>query len=143
MSKKNFKNNPALTFINSTQDNAHDVTHDVAQYDAHDNAQQTAHDVTQPLTHVSTQESTHERAHDDAPYAAQEADDSIRSPYIRTQGRKGHKKPRINLAFDSEAFLSAIRKRADAEGMSITQLINIAAEYYLNNTKPKMKGRKR
>jgi len=56
---------------------------------------------------------------------------SERKDYIRTQGRKGHKKPRINLAFDSDAFLDKIRARAEREGKSITQFVNDAVAYYL------------
>ena len=84
MSKKQFKDSPALAFI-STQENTYD----------------------------HTRQETRERA-----------------GYIKTQGRKGFKKPRINLAFDSEIFLDKIRNQADKEGKSITQLVNdVIADY--------------
>ena len=89
MSKKNFKDSPALAFINP-QNNTHEVV----------------------------QDSTHE----DAP---------IREDYVRTQGRKGYKKPRINLAFDSVAFLDKIREYAENEGKSITQFVNDSVAYYI------------
>ena len=66
---------------------------------------------------------------------AQEVENIEHRQYVRTQGRKGHKKPRINLAFDSERFLNEIRERADMDGMSITQFVNKACAYYLNKTK--------
>ena len=97
MAKKSFRNNPAMSFINSTQEH--------------------------------TQEATQEHT--------QEAESIGHGQYIRTQGRKGHKKPRINLAFDSERFLNEIRERADTDGMSITQFVNKACSYYLNKTKIK------
>ena len=58
-----------------------------------------------------------------------------RTGYVRTQGRKGHKKPRINLAFDSDIFLDKIRVRAEREGKSITQFVNDAICYYFDNAK--------
>jgi len=56
-----------------------------------------------------------------------------RKGYIKTQGRKGHKKPRINLAFDSNAFLDQIRTYSKREGKSITQFVNDAVAYYIEN----------
>jgi hypothetical protein len=88
MSKKQFKDSPALAFINPQE----------KKYDD---------------TQYNTQQETQERV-----------------GYIRTQGRKGFKKPRINLAFDSEIFLNKIRDQADKEGKSITQLVNdVIADY--------------
>ena len=58
-----------------------------------------------------------------------------RKGYVKTQGRKGHKKPRINLAFDSEAFLNEIRTYSEREGKSITQFVNDAVAYYIENIK--------
>lgn len=107
MSKKNFKDSPALAFI-KPQGN----TYEDAQYKAQENTQN------------PTDKYTHE--------GAQEVE---RKGYIRTQGRKGYKKPRINLAFDSEAFLDKIRVRAEREGKSITQFVNDAVAYYIENTK--------
>ena len=92
MSKKQFKDSPALAFINP---------------------QENAYERIQEIKHDDTQQEVHER-----------------TGYIRTQGRKGFKKPRINLAFDSEIFLDKIRNQADKEGKSITQLVNdVVADY--------------
>ena len=111
MPKKSFKDNPAMTFINTpktnTQEEVQEVTHEHTQQDIYEDVQENTHEV----------ESVERRL------------------CIRTQGRKGHKKPRINLAFDSEIFLNEIRKRADLNGMSITQLVNEAVAYYLDKIK--------
>jgi hypothetical protein len=87
MSKKNFKDSPALAYI-KPQNNAQE----------------------------HTQEDT------------QEVD---AKNYVKTQGRRGQKKPRINLAFNSEDFLDQIRVSAEREGKSITQFVNDAVAYYL------------
>jgi len=80
------------------------------------------------LAFITPQSNTHEPAH--------EAVQQPRNGYIRTQGRKGHKKPRINLAFDSHAFLDRVRACADREGKSITQLVNDAVAYYIEAASP-------
>jgi len=95
MSKKNFKDSPALAYIKPQSHTQQEEEHE------------------------STQEHTQEVAPD-------------RKDYIRTQGRKGQKKPRINLAFDSAEFLDKIRTCADREGKSITQFVNDAVAYYLD-----------
>jgi len=94
MSKKNFKDSPALAYI-------------------------------KPQSHTQQEGYEHAQKH------AQEVRPD-RKDYIRTQGRKGQKKPRINLAFDSDEFLDKIRTRADREGKSITQFVNDAVAYYLD-----------
>ena len=119
MSKKSFKDNPALAYLSNTQE--------VAQKDAHDDTQDVAHEA---------------KSHADAPTlnkqpSAVGAKSDLQRPYVRTQGRKGQKKPRINLAFDSDEFLDEIRIRADQNGMSITQLVNDAVAYYLSKTTAK------
>ena len=92
MNKKQFKDSPALAFINP---------------------QENTYERTQKIKHDDTQQEAHKRV-----------------GYIRTQGRKGFKKPRINRAFDSEMFLDKIRNQADKEGKSITQLVNdVIADY--------------
>ena len=91
MSKKNFKDSPALAYI-KPQSNA--------------------------------QEDTQQHTQEDA----QEVD---AKNYVKTQGRRGQKKPRINLAFNSEDFLDQIRVSAEREGKSITQFVNDAVAYYL------------
>jgi len=88
-----------------------------------------AHEVTQDTAHDDANEKTHEEAQEAALGAAQEK----RPGYIRTQGRKGHKKPRFNLAIDSYALLEKIHARAEIEDKSITQFINDVLYLYLKN----------
>ena len=116
MRGKSFRNNPALAFISTQEDTQND-----AQEVARENAQQITHDIAQDVIIENAEPSA--------------TPTEPRRPYVRTQGRKGHKKPRINLAFDSADFLAEIRNRADREGMSITQLVNEAVAFYLSNTK--------
>lgn len=82
---------------------------------------------------TSTQEvdEKHNDTQEDTQYNVQLS----RPGYVRTQGRKGHKKPRINLAFDSNELLDRIRKQAEREKKSITQLMNEAIVIYLNDHK--------
>ena len=80
--------------------------------------------------HEDTQEGTHEDTQEVRTAGPDGA--GKRRPYVRTQGRKGRKKPRINLAFDSDEFLGEVRARAGQEGMSVTQLVNIAVAHYLD-----------
>jgi len=78
------------------------------------------------------QEAAQQHAQEGAQEGTQDDAQGARRPYTRTQGRKGHKKPRINLAFDSEEFLDEIRVRAGRDGMSVTQLVNEAVARYLD-----------
>jgi hypothetical protein len=105
MSKKQFKDSPALAFI-KPQEQKHDEVQYNTQYHAQDSTQQV---------------------------------EQQRVGYIRTQGRKGFKKPRINLAFDSEIFLDKIRNQADNEGKSITQFVNDVIADYLKKSERKNK----
>jgi len=105
VSKKQFKDSPALAFI-KPQENVY--------------------------------EHTQENNNDEAQYNTQQ-EAQKRTGYIRTQGRKGFKKPRINLAFDSEIFLDKIRNQADSEGKSITQLVNDVIADYLRKCERKNK----
>ena len=107
-----------MAFINTHQA-THDDTHEVTQETTQDNAQH----IEQHLIQYNAQDNAHEVGSNEGRH------------YVRTQGRKGHKKPRINLAFDSEAFLDNIRKRADKDGMSITQFVNEAVAYYIDKNK--------
>jgi len=109
MSKKNFKDSPALAFI-KPQSNAHEALQEDVQNDTHEEAYKKAYD------------DTHNHAQENA---------SVRGGYVRTQGRKGYKKPRINLAFDSVAFLDKIREYAESEGKSITQFVNDSVACYI------------
>lgn len=138
MSKKDFKNNPALAYISSNKEN---ITHEVTQYDIQDDIYEIAREVVQEFTHEAVQEDTHKVIQEDTHESIQEdthevIQDDIKiqiNGYIRTQGRKGHKKPRINLAFDSDSLLNRIRKQSEKEGKSITQLMNESIITYLNN----------
>jgi len=103
MSKKSFQNSPALAFIKLVK-HKHDEQ-EVKQEDS-----QVEQEATQ-VEQKTTQSSMHTQ--------------------IRTQGRKGNKKPRINLAFDSEDFLDQIRICATNEGKSITQFVNDAVYHYM------------
>jgi hypothetical protein len=111
MSKKNFKESPALAYIKPQVN-----TQEVAQEQTDDTTQENTQEVVQEQTDDTTQENTQEAG---------------RKGYVKTQGRKGHKKPRINLAFDSEAFLDRIHIQSEREGKSITQFVNDAVAYYL------------
>ena len=131
MSKKQFKDSPAIAFINP-QENAYEQT----QGNAYEQTQENAYEQTQENAYEQTQGNAYERTqevkYDDTQQETQE-----RAGYIRTQGRKGFKKPRINLAFDSEIFLDKIRNQADKEGKSITQFVNDVIADYLKKCKGK------
>ena len=139
MSKKQFKDSPAIAFINP-QENAYEQTqgnaYEQTQGNAYERTQGNAHERTQENAYEQTQENAYEQTqeikHDDTQQETQE-----RAGYIRTQGRKGFKKPRINLAFDSEIFLDKIRNQADKEGKSITQFVNDVIADYLKKCKGK------
>lgn len=109
------KDTTQLNTQDDTQNNAQHPAHDDTHNNAYNNTYDTAQEFTQQETHIATQQP--------------------REGYIRTQGRKGHKKPRINLAFDSDALLKRVRKQAEKEGKSITQLMNEAIIIYMNNAR--------
>lgn len=115
MAKKSFGDSPALAFLGpkNQPNKPQEKDRNVAQ------------EIIQPVTYQQAQQAVQKEVPD------------ARRDYVRTQGRKGHKKPRINLAFDSDAFLNDIRKRADKEGKSITQLVNDAVAFYLDSKKGK------
>ena len=127
MSKKNFRNNPALSFISAPEE-----TPSVAHYEE----QLIAHVDTHVVHETIAQDHAQEVTRDEMSVFPSDG----RKNYIRTQGRKGYKKPRINLAFDSDAFLDMVRVRAEREGKSITQFVNDAVAYYLETTKIKNKN---
>ena len=120
MNKKSFKDNPALAFI-GTQQYAQEDAQEGTQQHTQEDAQEVNYTAAVPLSDLP-------------PSAVTAPVDGPRREYVRTQGRKGSKKPRINLAFDSDAFLDSIRDRADRDGKSITQLVNEAVAYYLDKT---------
>lgn len=91
-------------------------------------------DIINPVSSIKTQQYTHEEAQENKQQDAQyDTQLDARPGYIRTQGRKGKKKPRINLAFDSSEFLDQIRLCAEAENKSITQFVNDAVAIYIKN----------
>jgi len=110
MSKKNFKDSPAAAFLRAGNVPAEapvEATAEV-QYDV-------PVDVTAEVPY-------------EAPY-------SERRNYIRTQGRKGHKKPKITISIDSQALLDKIREQAELEGKSMTQFINDELSFCIDNRK--------
>jgi len=114
--KKRFNNNPALAYM-SAQNDLFDVASEVIPQEALHVAQEVLSDVAQEVAQQDAHKVVqHENGH---------------RQYIRTQGRKGFKKPRINLALDSVDLQNEVRARAELEGMSITQLINEAVYQYL------------
>jgi len=123
---KSFKNNPALSCI-STQEDAQEVTQEVTPK----RIQKTASEPKRTVPHKA--EPVREDVSEQMPRE--------RHGYVRTQGRKGFKKPRINLAFDSEAFLEEIRKHSEKQGISITQFVNDAAAFYLDVQKKSGKAK--
>jgi len=80
-----------------------------------------AQEDTQQVTQEAAQEVTRDTEH--------AANQTLQ--YTRTQGRKGYKKPRINLAFESDQFLDDVRAHADRLGVSITQYVNMAVADYM------------
>jgi len=113
MKSKNFTkspalHNPALSFINTN-----------AQEEVQD-------DVQEIIPHASVNTATSTIAIQDN---TQEVVQEITTPTrIRTQGRKGCKKPRINMAFDE---LDLIKRRAAFENKSVTQFVNDVVGLYI------------
>ena len=118
-SKKDYTNLPAmsrvLNIINEKQEEVQEDVQEATQEVEHKKA------TNAPDSEVSTLTNTQE--------VTQEAVQEYVPTKIRTQGRKGFKKPRINMAFDD---LDRIRRRADYEGKSVTQFVNDAVEFYLH-----------
>ena len=137
MNRKGFRNSPALSFMRPQEaapEEQHEEAHEYAQEEIQQkelyHAQKQDYEIAQEATRKNTQDETLVDTYEDA----QEHTPVVRGPYVRTQGRKGQKKPRINLAFDSAAYLETIRVHADREGKSITQFVNDAVAYYLERT---------
>ena len=84
----------------------------------------------------NTQYNTHE-ANDE--YAQEDTQQIERKGYIRTQGRKGHKKPKITISIDSPQLMDEIRVYADYEGMSLTQYVNESVAHYNSHIRDKIK----
>jgi len=102
-----------------------DVVQEVTQTHKQGNTGLLVQDETQEPTQPLVQVATHE--------AVQEVTEKAARGYIATQGRKGLKKPRINLAIDSPAFFEAIRTRAKRDNKTLSQLINEAIAFYLTH----------
>lgn len=68
------------------------------------------------------QEATQEQEQQQPQEKPQEGQPEARRP-IRTQGRKGKKKPRINMAFDPDIY-EYVRAAAEREDKSLTQCVN-------------------
>ncbi len=138
MSKKSFKDNPAMAFLSNSKQ-THDTTQQEVQEHTQEQIQDTAYDNTQETALEQAQQDTQNKVCQVLRIETQEnmqLNEAIPiTNYVRTQGRKGHKKPRINLAFDSDSLLNQIRIQADREGKSITQLMNEAIIIYLNSAK--------
>jgi hypothetical protein len=124
MSKKDFANSPALRspamgFISANaQVNVQDDVQEVVQGIEHKIPNNNA--IKRKSTITNTQEDVQEVVQEHTQHR------------IRTQGRKGFKKPRINMAFDN---LDRIRRRAEYEGKSITQFVNDIVADYLDHRK--------
>ena len=106
MKPKSFRNSPVLAYISGLHEFAHEVAHEAAH--------EVAHEVAHEERGTHTVETAYARV------------------YVRTQGRKGHKKPRLNVALDSEEILDEIRVRAERDDMSVTQFVNLAIARYLD-----------
>jgi hypothetical protein len=124
MSKKDFANSPALRspamgFISTNaQSNVQDDVQEVVQGIKHKIPNNSA--IKRKSMAINTQEDVQEVAQEYTRHR------------IRTQGRKGFKKPRINMAFDD---LEQIRRRVEYEGKSITQFVNDIVADYLDRRK--------
>jgi len=127
-SKKSFTRSPAMAFI-SNMDNAQEDVQDVVQEvspkkfgGTHKNTPKNVKNAP-PSNLKQARKATQEDVQEDVQDAVHNVvrETTPRRNFIRTQGRKGQKKPRINMAFEN---YDAIRHRAEVEGKSITQFVN-------------------
>jgi len=123
---KSFKNNPALSFISAHED-TQEATHEVVPKPTKKTVPEAKRGI------AKRAEAVQENISEQIPRE--------RHGYVRTQGRKGFKKPRINMAFDSDAFLDEIRKHSEKQGISITQFVNEAAAFYIDAQKKSDKAK--
>lgn len=77
----------------------------------------------------AAQEEIQEDAQEVAQGTSKPFTDEGRPTYIRTQGRKGKKKPRINMAFEPHLY-EFIRAEAERQDISLTQFVNEIIEFY-------------
>ena len=112
MAKKSFKDS-ARASVASAFMSSH-----AAQEDAYDQVQEDTQEIVQQAEQNITQEVTQQQPQ----YTPQQETLERRRP-IRTQGRKGKKKPRINMAFEPDIY-EYVRAEAEREDKSITQCVN-------------------
>ena len=103
MAKKDFRDSTVAAIIKGRN-----ITEEVTGEDT----EQVTEDVTEQDTGKVTGEVT-----EDIPHIK-------RKNHISTQGRKGHKKPRFDHAFDSERLKKLVYKEAERLDMSATNFIN-------------------
>lgn len=148
---KNFKTSAASLFFeekkqSSTQQEPQEaaqfVKHEAPQQVEQEHAQQAAYDVAQKekqqVTHQVAREHVQEAAQEAANHrrgsSTQQAEQEVTQQVmqqtlplprrtVRTQGRKGKKKPRINMAFEPDVY-EFILAEAQRRGMSLTQMVN-------------------
>lgn len=92
------------------------------------NPQEDTQQETQEVIQETKQEVIQDKAQQNAQQDTQEVacnDEQVKSERrtVRTQGRKGKKKPRINMAFEPDIY-EYIQKRAVKEDKSLTQYVN-------------------
>lgn len=104
MAKKSFKDSARASVASAFMSDSHtyEETQDIAQEVEQDEVQTITQEPPQNIPLVDALEA--------------------RRP-IRTQGRKGKKKPRINMAFEPDIY-EYIRAEAEREDKSITQYVN-------------------
>lgn len=116
--KKDFKSSAASVFFG-------DHPNDSAQDDAHEVKKETL-----AVNNLNAHEDTHEHRNN-THYVAHEVvssaqnnshEDESRRP-IRTQGRKGAGKPRINMAFEPDIY-DFIRRESERLNVGMTQYVN-------------------
>lgn len=78
---------------------------------------------------MSAQEEPQEDTQEVTQEMARPSTDEGHPTYIRTQGRKGKKKPRINMAFEPHLY-EFIRVEAERQDISLTQFVNEIIEFY-------------
>lgn len=120
MAKKSFKDSARASVASAFMS--------AAQEDIQEGAQEVAQDVTHEVAQEATQKV--------AQVAARPSTDESHPAYIRTQGRKGKKKPRINMAFEPHLY-EFIRAEAKRQDISLTQLVNEIIEIYRKSKKVK------
>lgn len=138
-----------------TQEDASLLVYEAAYEDAQQEKQEGAHDAAQEDTLLIKQEAVQEHAQEvayddthDVPasagayFFASDAQEAVQHQVqqseplrpIRTQGRRGKKKPRINMAFEPEIY-AYIQSQSELEDMSMTQWVNEVVYQHMKNQK--------